>query len=58
MPSHVGLNEHEKCSISGLMLAFGAHSETIHVLKKEHSTQSKGIIHHTEETFQSCYKVV
>ncbi|XP_078152877.1 P-loop containing nucleoside triphosphate hydrolases superfamily protein [Carex rostrata] len=50
------LKEHEKCSISGLILASGAHSETIHVLKKEHSTQTKGIIHHTEETFQSCYK--
>ncbi|KAJ4783167.1 Kinesin-like protein [Rhynchospora pubera] len=50
------LKEHEKCSISGLMSASGAHSQTILQLKKEHSDQTKGIIHHTDETFRTCYK--
>jgi hypothetical protein len=56
--SCIGLKEHENCSISGLMAASGAHAETIQGLQKEHSNQTKGIIYHTEETFQSCYKVV
>jgi ribosome biogenesis GTPase A len=56
--SCTGLKEHENCSIAGLMSASGTHAETIQWLQKEHSIQTKGIIYHMEETFQSCYKVV